>query len=72
MRGWEPSIAPEKLLRAMLLQGFHSIRSERQLTERLRYDLAVPLVFGIEVDDPAWDHPTFSNDRDRLLSMRGE
>jgi len=62
-----PSIAPEKLLRAMLLQAFYSIRSERQLTERLEYDLLFRWFVGIGVDDPAWDHSVFSKNRDRLL-----
>jgi transposase len=62
-----PSIAPEKLLRAMLLQAFYSIRSERQLMERLEYDLLFRWFVGIGVDDAAWDHSTFSKNRDRLL-----
>jgi len=62
-----PSIAPEKLLRAMLLQAFYSIRSERQLVERLEYDLLFRWFVGLGVDDPAWDHSTFSKNRDRLL-----
>jgi transposase len=55
-----PSIPPEKLLRAMLLQAFYSIRSERQLMERLQYDLLFRWFVGIGVDDAAWDHSTFS------------
>jgi len=62
-----PSIAPEKLLRAMLLQALYSIRSERQLMERLEYDLLFRWFVGIGVDDAAWDHSTFSKNRDRLL-----
>ena len=62
-----PSIPPEKLLRAMLLQGFYSIRSERLLMERLEYDLLFRWFVGIGVDDAAWDHSTFSKNRDRLL-----
>jgi transposase len=62
-----PSIPPEKLLRAMLLQAFYSIRSERQLMERLEYDLLFRWFVGIGVDDRAWDHSTFSKNRDRLL-----
>jgi transposase len=49
-----PSIPPEKLLRAMLLQAFYSIRSERLLM-RLEYDLLFRWFVGIGVDDPAWD-----------------
>ena len=63
-----PSIAPEKLLRAMLLQAFYSIRSERQLMERLEFDLLFRWFVGLGVDDPAWDHSTFSKNRDRLLA----
>jgi transposase len=62
-----PSIPPEKLLRAMLLQAFYSIRSERQLMERLEFDLLFRWFVGIGTDDPAWDHSTFSKNRDRLL-----
>ena len=48
-----PSIAPEKLLRAMLLQAFYSIRSERQLMDRLEFDLLFRWFVGLGVDDPA-------------------
>jgi transposase len=67
VRWGRPSIAPEKLLRAMLLQAFYSIRSERLLMERLEYDLLFRWFVGIGVDDPAWDHSVFSKNRDRLL-----
>ena len=62
-----PSIPPEKLLRAMLLQAFYSIRSERQLMDRLEFDLLFRWFVGIGVDDVVWDHSTFSKNRDRLL-----
>jgi len=62
-----PSIAPEKLVRAMLLQAFYSIRSERQLMERLEFDLLFRWFVGIGVDDAAWDHSVFSKNRERLL-----
>jgi transposase len=62
-----PSIPPEKLLRAMLLQAFYSIRSERQLMERLEYDLLFRWFVGLGIDDAAWDHSVFSKNRDRLL-----
>ena len=62
-----PSIPPEKLLRAMLLQAFYSIRSERQLMERLEFDLLFRWFVGMGVDDAVWDHSTFSKNRDRLL-----
>lgn len=62
-----PSIPPEKLLRAMLLQAFYSIRSERQLMERLEFDLLFRWFAGLGVEDPVWDHSVFSKNRDRLL-----
>src|ERR1700736_3293712 len=62
-----PSIAPEMLLRAMLLQAFYSVRSERQLMERLEFDLLFRWFVGLGMDDPVWDHSTFSKNRDRLL-----
>src|SRR4029079_18369079 len=62
-----PSIPPEKLLRAMLLQAFYSIRSERQLMERLGFGILFRWFVGIGVDDAAWDHSVFSKNRDRLL-----
>jgi transposase len=62
-----PSIPPEKLLRAMLLQAFYSIRSERQLMERLEFDLLFKWFVGLGIDDGVWDHSTFSKNRDRLL-----
>src|SRR6478736_3760999 len=62
-----PSIAPEKLLRAMLLQAVYSIRSARLLMERLEYDLLFRWFVDIGIDDPAWDHSVFSKNRDRLL-----
>lgn len=62
-----PSIPPEQLLRAMLLQAFFSIRSERQLMERLNFDLSFRWFVGFGIDDVVWDHSTFSKNRDRLL-----
>jgi len=62
-----PSIPPERLLRAMLLQAFYGIRSERQLMERMEFDLLFRWFVGLGVDDPAWDHSTFTKNRDRLL-----
>lgn len=62
-----PSIAPEMLLRAMLLQAFYSIRSERQLMERLEFDLLFRWFVGLGIDEAVWDHSTFSKNRDRLL-----
>src|SRR5262249_20731726 len=62
-----PSIPPEKLLRALLLQAFYTIRSERQLMERLEFDLLFRWFVGLGGDDPTWDHSVFSKNRDRLL-----
>jgi transposase len=62
-----PSIPPEHLLKAMLLQSFYSIRSERQLCERLRYDLLFKWFLGLNITDDVFDHSTFSKNRDRLL-----
>src|SRR5712692_1130392 len=62
-----PSIAPETLLRALLLQALYSVRSERMLMERLEFDLLFRWFVGIGVDDPVWDHSSFSKNRDRLL-----
>jgi transposase len=63
-----PSIAPEMLLRAMLLQAFYSVRSERQLMERLEFDLLFRWFVGLGMGDAVWDHSTFSKNRDRLLA----
>ncbi len=62
-----PSIPPERLLRAMLLQAFYGIRSERQLMERMQFDLLFRWFVGLGVDDRAWDHSSFTKNRDRLL-----
>lgn len=62
-----PSIPPEKLLRALLLQAFYSVRSERQLMEQLEYNLLFRWFVGLSMDTPVWDATTFSKNRDRLL-----
>ena len=62
-----PSIAPEKLLRALLLQAFYSVHSERQLMEQLNYNLLFRWFVGLGVDDPVWDVTVFTKNRDRLL-----
>ena len=62
-----PSLPPEKLLRAMLLQAFYSVRSERQLMERIEFDLLFRWFVGLGIDDPVWDHSSFSKNRDRRL-----
>src|SRR5216684_2543806 len=63
-----PSIPPERLLRASLLQLFYSIRSERQLMERLDFDLLFRWFVGLGIDDPVWDATVFTKNRDRLLN----
>jgi transposase len=62
-----PSIAPERLLRALLLQAFYTIRSERQLMEQLHYNLLSRWFVGLGVDDPVWVPTVFTKNRDRLL-----
>jgi len=61
------SIAPEKLMRALLLQVFYSVRSERMLMEQMRYNLLFRWFVGLAMDDAVWDHSVFSKNRDRLL-----
>jgi transposase len=63
-----PSIAPERLLRALLLQLFYSVRSERLLMEQLDYNLLFRWFVGMPRDEEVWDHSVFSKNRDRLLN----
>ena len=63
-----PSVAPERLLRALLLQVFYSIRSERMLMEQLDYNLMFRWFVGLEMDEEVWNHAVFSKNRDRLLT----
>jgi transposase len=62
-----PSIPPEKLLRALLLQGLYTVRSERLLIEQLQYNLLFRWFVGLSMDDPVWDATVFTKNRDRLL-----
>lgn len=64
-----PSIPPERLLRALLLQVFYSIRSERMLMEQLNYNLLFRWFTGLEIDGEVWNHAVFSKNRDRLLNQ---
>src|SRR5437762_2427483 len=64
-----PSIAPEKLLRALLVQALYTVRSERLLMEELRYNLLFRWFVGLSLDDPVWDATTFTKNRDRLLNQ---
>jgi len=68
--GGRPSIAPEKLVRALLLQALYSVRSERQLMEQLDYNLLFRWFVGLNMDDAIWDVTVFTKNRERLL--RGE
>lgn len=63
-----PSIPPEQLIRALLLQAFYTIRSERQLMERIDFDIMFRWFVGLEMDDPVWNPTTFTKNRDRFLS----
>jgi len=66
-REGRPSIPPERLLRALLLQAFYTVRSERQLMEQLDYNLLFRWFVGLSADDPVWDATVFCKNRDRLL-----
>ena len=63
-----PSIAPERLLRSLLLQIFYSVRSERLLIEQLQYNLLFRWFVGMEMDEAVWNHAVFSKNRERLLN----
>jgi len=62
-----PSVPPERLLRAVLLQVFYSVRSERLLMGQLNYNLLFRGFVGLEMDEPVWNHAVFSKNRERLL-----
>src|ERR1700728_1646216 len=66
--GGRPSIAPERLLRASLLQFLYSIRSERQLVERLEFDMLFRWFVGLMIEERVFEGSTFSKNRDRLLT----
>src|SRR6201997_1915059 len=67
-RHGRPSIPPERLLRALLLQAVYTVRSERQLMEQLDYNLLFRWFVGLSMDDPVWDATVFCKNRDRLLN----
>jgi transposase len=67
-RGGRPSIAPEKLIRALLLQVQYSIRSERMLVEQISYNMLFRWFVGLAMDDAVWDASTFSKNRCRLMA----
>lgn len=62
-----PSIAPERLLKALLLQILYSVRSERALIEHIDYNILFRWFVGLHLDEPVWNHSTFSKNRDRLI-----
>jgi transposase len=66
--GGRPSIAPEKLLRALLLQVLYSRRSERLLMEEMNYNVLFRWFVGLEMDDEVWDVTVFTKNRERLLA----
>ena len=63
-----PSIAPERLLRSLLLQIFYSVRSERMLIEQLQYNMLFRWFVGMEMDEAVWNHAVYSKNRERLLN----
>ena len=67
-KGGRPSIAPEKLLRAMLVQVFYSIRSERQLMEQVQYNLLYRWFIGLAMEESVWVPTVFTKNRERLLA----
>src|ERR1017187_6693628 len=67
--GGRPSIPPEQLIRALLLQVLFSVRSERQLMEQVNYNLLFRWFIGLEMDDEVWVPTTFSHNREGLLKM---
>src|SRR4029453_16078814 len=66
--GGRASIPPEKLLRALLLQAFYSVRSERQLMEQVAYNMLFRWFVGLSMDAPVWDVTVFTKNRERLLA----
>jgi transposase len=64
-----PSVPPERLLRAVLLQMFYSVRSERMLMEQMDYNLLFRWFVGLELDEPVWNHAVFSKNRERVLNQ---
>jgi transposase len=68
--GGRASIPPERLVRALTLQVLYSIRSERLLCEQLEYNLLFRWFVGLTVDEPVWDHSTFTKNRERLIEAK--
>jgi transposase len=64
-----PSVPPERLLRAVLLQVFYTVRSERLLMEQMNYNLLFRWFVGLEMDEPVWNHAVFSKNRERVLNQ---
>src|SRR6185312_10552857 len=65
--GGRYSVPPERLLRGLVLQALYGIRSERLLCEQLGYNLLYRWFVGLSMDEPAWDHSTYTKNRDRLI-----
>src|SRR5919205_597581 len=64
-----PSVPPERLLRAVLLQIFYTVRSERMLVEQINYSWLFRWFVGLDMDEPVWNHAVFSKNRERLLNQ---
>src|SRR6202034_3647957 len=69
-REGRPPIPPERLVRASTLQILYSIRSERLLCEQLDYNLLFRWFVGLTIDEPIWDHSSFTKNRDRLIEAK--
>jgi transposase len=65
-----PSVPPERLLRAVLLQILYTVRSERMLMAQMNYNLLFRWFVGLELDEPVWNHAVFSKNRDWLLNQK--
>ena len=72
IKGGRPSVAPEKLMRAMLLLVLYSLRSERQLVEQISYNLLFPWFVSLSIEDAVWNHSVFSKNRDRLIEHEAD
>ena len=68
--GGRSSVPPERLVRALVLQVLYSIRSERLLMEQLDYNLLFRWFVGLSIDEPVWDHSTFTKNRERLIEAK--
>jgi transposase len=69
MLDWPPSVPPERLFWAVLLQVFYGVRSERMLMPQVNYNLLSRWFVWLEMDEPVWNHAVFSKNRERLLNQ---